>query len=160
MRYFKNVFIVLMMLFFLGGCAGFQLFPDKEYCPPELAKDSYILKWVDPGSADLALMMGTAMYLEERPDKAPEVLEVANYIIAEMDKENVTYDAFQALLIKKLGPLMYVAATPLLERFKGMTVIIGACDRSLIKGQAEKQKTLAGMVEKKEKREKSVGVQQ
>jgi len=142
----KRLMIVFIAVLLMSGCAGFQLFPEKEYCPPETASDSLILKWVDPGSTDLMLMMGTAMYLQERPDKASEVIKVADFIMSEMEKPFITYDIFQKALIEKLGPLMYVAATPLLERFKGLTIIIGACDRDLIGGQAVKQKKLAGMI--------------
>lgn len=145
----KLLLIPTLLIILFMGCAnsGMNLFPDKEYCPPEQAKDSYILKWVDPGWTDTALMTATALYLQKRPEKAKEVVEVAEFILAEIDRPDVTYDLFQLAIVKKLGPLMYVAATPLLERFKGINLIIGACDRKLIKGQAVKQLNLAKMVQ-------------
>jgi len=148
MKKIKSLILILLFgtLFLSVGCSGFQIFPEKQYCSPGLAADSYILKWVDPGLTDLSLMAGTAYYLKRRPEKASEIIKVADAILKEIENVTITYDSFQKILMEKLGPLMYVAATPLLEHFKGIKVPISECDRILIKGEARKQKNLAEMI--------------
>jgi len=138
---------VLLVFVFVTGCAGMSIFPPpvEPYCTPEEQESSLIYKNFDPQTADFALTLGVAAYLDKYPGRLEEI-EEAYAALEKAAITGLTYDAFFVLVREKLGNLTYVVVSKFVSQFKGIKIPINECDQRLILGHIKNQTDLFKLI--------------
>jgi len=141
------LFLILLLAVVFAGCAGMpKLFePAEPYCTAEEQKDSIIYKHLNPGDTDFALVLFSAGVLEKNPHLAPMIKDRLLELRAAVES-GITAAALEKMVRDKFSLVMGVALGRVLEKFKGVNVPLGVCDRRLVLGHIDNQLEIVEMI--------------